>query len=659
MITLDAANVRLGEAPQTKEEAIRLVASLLADGGHIDAGYADSMLGREQVANTYLGEGIAIPHGLLKDRDLIRRTGIAVVQVPEGVEWNPGERVRLVVGIAAASDEHLQILANLTQVLADADEVERLATTTDPALVVDRLTRGPGDTVARTGGTMEFEALEDYARAEVVIQGASGLHARPATFFVDVAKGFDADVRVRHDGKVANGKSLASLLSLGAEAGAPLIVLAKGTDQDAALEALREAVDAGLGEDEDDEPAVAAELAGPAFEPAGSATAVPGIAASPGIAIGPLWHLKRRRLVVERTAKDPAAEERRLRRAIEVGPRRAARSARRRQGEVGRREGRRSSGPTRRSSTTRTSRPRRSARSAPGRRRAGRGAQRSSGGPESSQGSTTRCWPRGRPTSATSASGSCASSRRATTRSRRCPDHPVILIADDLTPSDTAAIDPARVVGFCTALGGPTSHTAIIARALGIPALVGAGPAVLGLPQDAPAVLDGSAGHALARASATPTSPARHGAQRDLAGDPRRGAPHALRAGDHDRRPPRRGGRPTSTAPEEAAAAVEAGAEGVGLMRTEFLFLGRDAPPTEEEQYEALAAMVRALNGLPLDRAHARHRRRQERPLPRSPRGGQLVPRRARHPSVPRASRAVPPRSCARSTAPRSSGPSR
>src|SRR3954470_25054115 len=114
MIALDAGNVRLGESPASKEEAIRMVASLLADGGHIDPSYAESMLGREKVANTYLGEGIALPHRLLKDRELIRQNGIADVQAPGGIEWNAGEDVRLVVGIAAASDEHLQILANLT-----------------------------------------------------------------------------------------------------------------------------------------------------------------------------------------------------------------------------------------------------------------------------------------------------------------------------------------------------------------------------------------------------------------------------------------------------------------------------------------------------------------------------------------------------------------
>ena len=97
------------------------------------------MLGREKVANTYLGEGIAIPHGMLRDRGLITSTGLAVVQAPDGVEWNPGERVRLVVGIAAASDEHLEILANLTRILADPALVDELATTDDPDVIVARL----------------------------------------------------------------------------------------------------------------------------------------------------------------------------------------------------------------------------------------------------------------------------------------------------------------------------------------------------------------------------------------------------------------------------------------------------------------------------------------------------------------------------------------
>ena len=76
----------------------------------------------------------------------------------------------------------------------------------------------------------------------------------------------------------------------------------------------------------------------------------------------------------------------------------------------------------------------------------------------------------------------------------RLPDHPVILVADDLTPSDTAQLDPKRILGLCTASGGPTAHTAIIARSLDIPCVVGAGAAVLEVNSEKTCILDGSAG---------------------------------------------------------------------------------------------------------------------------------------------------------------------
>jgi len=591
VIALEAANVRLAASPATKEEAIRMVAGLLAAGGHIDPGYAESMLGREKVANTYLGEGIAIPHGMLKDRDMIRQTGIAVVQVPSGVEWNQGEQVRLVVGIAAASDEHLQILANLTQVLADADEVERLSTTSDPAVVVGRLTRA-GDTQAPGGGGTD-EPLEGYVSVDVVVEGASGLHARPATFLVDVAKGFQAEVRVRYDGKVVNGKSLASLLSLGADAGSTLTLLARGPDDHEALRALQDAVASGLGEEETEE--VIAGL--PEWRPSGSATGVPGIAASPGIAIGPLWYFKRRRLVVERTARDPRVEEAKLRSGIE-----SARAELRDLYEEVR------------------------AKSGPGKASIFRAHEAFLDDPDlereavagirtgTSAGWSWRDVINARAEDLSKVDDALVAARAVDLRDvgervlrflaesddaeAQLPDHPVILIAEDLTPSDTAAIDPARVVGFATALGGGTSHTAIIARALGIAAMVGAGPAVLDQQQDEVAVLDGQTGMLWVDVSEDDLAAAA-AVQQDIA---------ALRDREYQTRYQpaimRDGYRvevaANIAAPEEAAAAVEAGAEGVGLMRTEFLFLGRDAPPDEDEQYEALATMVRALNGLPL-----------------------------------------------------------
>ena len=91
MFMLERNTVRLGARPADKTGAIRETAQLLISAGYITEGYADSMLGREKQANTYLGNGIAIPHGMLDDKDKILKTGVAVLQVPNGVEWNPGE----------------------------------------------------------------------------------------------------------------------------------------------------------------------------------------------------------------------------------------------------------------------------------------------------------------------------------------------------------------------------------------------------------------------------------------------------------------------------------------------------------------------------------------------------------------------------------------
>src|SRR5437763_12999168 len=206
------------------------------------------MLGREEVANTYLGNGISIPHGLPKDRDLIKQTGIAVVQVPAGVTWNPGETARLIVGIAAKSDEHIEMLRRLTRVLGDQEQVARLTQTTDPRDIIEALT---GE---RPAAPPRSADLADYANFfDAVILNKTGLHARPAATFVDLAKRFQADIKVRHGDDVANGKSLISLLQLGVEHGATVRVSAQGSDAAAALDALQSAIAVGLGDEPEEQ----------------------------------------------------------------------------------------------------------------------------------------------------------------------------------------------------------------------------------------------------------------------------------------------------------------------------------------------------------------------------------------------------------------------
>ena len=180
----------------------------------------------------------------------------------------------------------------------------------------------------------------------------------------------------------------------------------------------------------------------------------------------------------------------------------------------------------------------------------------------------------------------------------RLPDEPVILSADDLTPSDTAQLDPKRILGLCTASGGPNRpyrdyrplarHSLRCRRGRGSSR---GGTATL-------CILDGSAGRLYVEPSAEDIESAKR-FQVDMAN--RRDQEYATR---YEPAVLSDGHRVEVVAnigkAAEAAAAVEAGAEGVGLMRTEFLFLDRDTPPSEDEQFEAYSEMTRALNGLPL-----------------------------------------------------------
>jgi phosphocarrier protein FPr len=178
------------------------------------------------------------------------------------------------------------------------------------------------------------------------------------------------------------------------------------------------------------------------------------------------------------------------------------------------------------------------------------------------------------------------------------PDTPVILVADDLSPSDTARLDPAFALGICTSAGGPTSHTAIIARSLDIPGVVGAGDSVLDIADDTQVVLDGNGG-ILVLAPTDGDKAAAERAQADL-----RAQREAERRACYQPAIMVDGARIEVVAniagPEEAARAVEAGGEGVGLLRTEFLFLGREQAPSEDEQAAAYTTMTKALNGLPI-----------------------------------------------------------
>ena len=587
MIKLSPQNIRLGVRAANKEEAIRAAGQVLVDSGHIAPGYVESMLGREGQANTYLGNGIAIPHGMQKDRELIHQTGVSVVQVPDGVEWNKGQTVRIVVGIAAKSDEHLGILSALTDVLDDAKTSRRLAETNDPQEIIAGLSR------RIEAEPTAAERLADAKHVEVLLAASAGLHARPATFFVDVANQFESEIFVRANGKLANGKAMASLLKLGAEGGTQLQILAHGPDADAALAALKEAVASGLGDEEEEQSAVEEAV----WTPVSKLHWIGGVSASPGLAIGPLHLFQSSRLVVEDKPGDVETEKQKLKHALEVGREQLAQI----HDAVKSRSGRNEAAIFRAHQAFLTD------------------VDLFSEVYELIEAKHSAAWAWQKVINQRVAEVEKVANERLAGRAAdlhdvgqrvlrvltgtqqgevQLPDEPVILVAEDLTPSDSARLDPKRILGLCTAAGGATSHTAIIARSLDLPAIVGAGAAVLEQPAGQVCILDGTTG----RLYLAPTEADLKSAEefrvdlqrrRDVEFETR--YQPAIMTDGHRVEIVANIGKAN-----EAARAVDAGAEGVGLLRTEFLFLERETAPTEDEQLAAYSTMTKALNGLPL-----------------------------------------------------------
>lgn len=374
MFQLSPQDIHLSATAGSKQEAIQQVAAALTDAGCVSAAYVDGMLQRELQTSTYLGNGIAIPHGTTDTRDLVLNTGVQVFQFPQGIEWGEGQTAFVVIGIAARSDEHLALLRQLTHVLSDDSVAEQLAKTTsaeelrsllmgekltvefqfDASLIAldvaadslmtlqalnagrlqkigavnaqfvsDVITRKPlnlgqgiwlsdstegnlasaatlsrpvqafdedGEKVALLLTlsvadqqplavlnylsdlllankaerllnadavtllallTSEVEEENTTLSAEYVIRNEHGLHARPGTALVNVIKKFDSEITVTNldgSGKPANGRSLMKVVALGVKKGHHLRFTAKGEDAEAALKAIGEAINEGLGE---------------------------------------------------------------------------------------------------------------------------------------------------------------------------------------------------------------------------------------------------------------------------------------------------------------------------------------------------------------------------------------------------------------------------
>lgn len=131
LFTLSAKHIHLNLTAENKTQAIRFVGQKLVEGGYVEPDYVDAMLAREKLTSTYLGESIAVPHGTIEAKDRVLKTGIVICQYPEGVQFGeePDEVARLVIGIAAQNNEHIEVITRITSALDEEGVIERLCNT--------------------------------------------------------------------------------------------------------------------------------------------------------------------------------------------------------------------------------------------------------------------------------------------------------------------------------------------------------------------------------------------------------------------------------------------------------------------------------------------------------------------------------------------------
>ena len=444
----------------------------------------------------------------------------------------------------------------------------------------------------RTADSRTEQKSEAMRSEPIVVTAAGGLHARPAAMITTAARRFSSDIRLLTGSREANARSVVSIMALEAAEGDEITVVATGGDAQAAVAEISALLRSELVSEaaEHVQPARSETSASPTISETPQETGVlRGVPASPGVAVGSVFRLHHDDAVIEERAQDPQHERRALDAALatahtQLDALRAglARDADRAaifaahqelladpelldQTAAGIREGGSAAWAWKRAYTAQAAR----LLALKNELFAGRAADMRDVG---------------RRVLHLLVGGDGAA----------LPVPPeAIIVAEDLAPSDAASLDRTRVRGFCTTAGSATSHAAILARGLGIPAVAGIDARVLDLANGTRVILDGDAG---VMRTAPTAAEIESVTQRRAADEGKRGRDLAVSR------------EPATTTDghriqvfanigdtHEAAGVVEAGGEGVGLLRSEFLFMRRESAPDEEEQTRSYSSIARTL----------------------------------------------------------------
>jgi len=717
MLELAKEQIAMGQSAADKGEALSLLARCLVEDGLVAEGYLEGLQAREAQGSTFLGQGIAIPHGTPQTRDQVFATGVRLMQFPEGVDWGDGQVVYLAIAIAARSDEHLRLLQLLTRALGETDLAEALrrASSADALLkllqgapqelaldaqlvglnlpaedfdelawrgsrllqragcvdsgfaavlqqaeplplgeglwwlhserqvrqpglafitpqqplryreqplnglfclaslgaahqallerLCEVLIEGRGQTLYQATSSRAVlevlggEAPVDWPSARIVLANPHGLHARPAKVLAQLAKGFAGEVRIRlldSAQPAVSVKSLSKLLGLGARRGQTLELIAEPSIAADALPALLAAIEQGLGEEVEPLPEIAQPAAAVnerALVAPQPGSLVQGVAAAPGIACGPAHVCVEREIDYPLRGESPAQERSKLRQALEAVNADLHTLVQRSDKAIGE------------IFVTHQEMLADPALSDDVDQRLAQGE------------SAAAAWMAVIEAAARQQEAlhdALLAERAADLRdvgrrvlAQLCgvqqtaePGQPYVLVMAEVGPSDVARLDPARVAGIVTAHGGATAHSAIVARALGIPAVVGAGAAILLLEAGTPLLLDGQRG----QVTVAPPADELHRAlaERDL----REQRLQAAWANRHEPAITRDGHALEVFANIGESSGidkvVEQGAEGIGLLRTELIFMAHSQAPDVATQEAEYRRVLDGLGGRPL-----------------------------------------------------------
>ncbi|MGN5724112.1 phosphoenolpyruvate--protein phosphotransferase [Acinetobacter calcoaceticus] len=716
MLALEPRHIHMNQHAVDKKHALQCLVDILVKDGLVTPEYITGLINREQQSATYLGQGIAIPHGTPQSREFILETGIRLAHFPEGIIWDGENTIYLAVVIAAKSDEHLQVLQILTRALMQ-DVSEQVKNATQPEQIIELLQAQPlsltlhenliqteiesqdiedllwsasqilkkhnfvkcgflsslepdqviqlqdqiwsissskfvqqpaisivkprhaldvngqklntlvciaaneqldsqrfnrlidilfnPEQVAQLDQTQApneiakiigADVIPDWPHRSVVLANAHGLHARPATHLVNLTKSFQGDIQVAvDDGNFVSAKSLTRLLALGCKRGQTLRFIAEPeTDAVEALDKVIQAVQEGLGEEV--EPIQSSDTQAQSPQTVKSLPKIlstnTGIPASSGLAFGPVHVIKPKVYQYERMGLSVKAEKEKLDIALHAVKNNIHQViAKSEVAEI---------------------------------KQIFQAHLEMLDDPDLINGvyqkinlnlSAPAAWHEHIEAAAKeqAALPDRLLAERATdlrdigdrVLAQLCgeviieePKEPYILIMYDVGPSDVARLNKDRVAGILTAVGGASAHSAIVARALGIPAIVGAGDQVLDIEQKSSLLINGDTGTFVLNPNTQQIEQAKH--ERELQQKIREEAERhsqepAITQDQHQIEVAANLGKVQAT-----AHAVECGAEAIGLLRTELVFMAHSSAPNEATQEADYRVVLDALAGRPL-----------------------------------------------------------